>query len=128
MADSRIPEDVQQFITRNIESAEQLDVLVLLHAHPERAWTADELSQAIFSVPQSTARTLVALEARGYAARAGDQPPAWRAAAPPADEQRIAALAAAYRSNRAGVIRYLFSAQPDPVRSLADAFRLRKDG
>jgi hypothetical protein len=122
-----IPEDVQRFITEHIESAEQLDVLVLLHAHPQRTWSAEEVSQAVFSVPQSVARTLERLEQGGLAAGEGD-PPVYRyAPGNAATDARVAAVAAAYRANRAAVVKLVFTPRADPVRSLADAFRLRKD-
>ena len=127
MPDPEIPEDVQRFLAEHVESAEQLDALMLLRADPARAWTADALSQALFSVPVSAARTLERLEERGFAARGGGDPAAFRYRAEGPDEPRVERLAAAYRANRAGVIRQLFARRVDPVRSLADAFRLRKD-
>lgn len=123
-----IPRDVQRFIADHVGSAEQLDALVLLCGSPSRSWTAEALSQAIFSVPQSSARTLAELAERGLAAADGADPPAYRyAPASPAFDARVRELALAYRANRAAVIKRVFSARADPVRSLADAFRLRKD-
>lgn len=127
MADPAIPEETQRFLADHVESPEELDALMLLHAEPERAWTCEALSQALFSVPQSAARTLERLQARGLAAARGGTPPAWRYAAAGPAHDRIAALAAVYRANRAAVIKHLFQRRADPVRSLADAFRLRKD-
>ncbi|HEX8905393.1 MAG TPA: hypothetical protein VF771_11150 [Longimicrobiaceae bacterium] len=127
MADPAIPEEVQRFLAEHVESAEQLDALMLLRSDPSRGWTPDALSQALFSVPQSAARTLEGLAALGFAASDGGDPPAYRYAAAGADAQRIDAVVAAYRANRAAVIKHLFARRVDPVRSLADAFRLRKD-
>lgn len=122
-----ITEDVQRFITGHIESAEQLDVLMLLHAQPGRTYSAEEASQAVFSVPQSVARSLERLEEHGLAAGAG-APRAYRYAPGNAEtDARVAAVAAAYRANRVEVVKLVFTPRADPVRSLADAFRLRKD-
>jgi hypothetical protein len=38
----------------------------------------------------------------------------------------VNALAAAYRQNRVAVINLIYNQPPDPVRSFADAFKLRK--
>ena len=128
MPGSGIPSDVQHFIAEHIDTAEQLDALVLLHTQPEREWTAEAVSQAIFSVPQSVALTLAALERKGFAVRAGAELPAYRYAPGNQDNhRRVGALAEAYRANRAAVVKYVFATRADPVRSLADAFRLRKD-
>jgi hypothetical protein len=128
LADPAIPETIQRFLADTVESAEELDALMLLHRERERAWTAEALSQALFSVPQSAERTLQRLAARGCAVAAGGEPPAWRYAASGAHDEQVAALAQAYRTNRAGVIKHHFARRGDPVRSLANAFRLRKDG
>ncbi|HEX2204117.1 MAG TPA: hypothetical protein VHG91_12490 [Longimicrobium sp.] len=126
-----IPEDVKRFLADHIESAEQLDALVLLHTQPQRAWTAEAVSQAIYSVPQSAARTLASLEAQGLAASDGAPNPAYRYAPGNAEnDARVRAVAEAYRAHRVEVVKHLYAAraEPDPVRSFADAFRLRKDG
>ncbi|HET7460142.1 MAG TPA: hypothetical protein VFJ82_02795 [Longimicrobium sp.] len=127
MADPAIPEEIQRFLADHVASAEELDALMLLHAQRDRAWTPEALSQALFSVPQSAALTLERLEAKGLAEAAGGTPPAWRYAATGEADDRIAALGGVYRANRAAVIKHLFARRVDPVRSLADAFRLRKD-
>lgn len=128
MPGSTIPEDVQRFIADHVETAEQLDVLVLLHTHPEKEWTAGAVSQAIFSVPQSVARTLERLERHGFARGDGAEPPAYRYAPGNAEnDRRVRAVAEAYRANRVEVVKLVFAPRADPVRSLADAFRLRKD-
>lgn len=125
---SIIPEDVQRFIADHVESAEQLDTLVLLHANPGKTWTAETVSQAVFSVPQSAARTLDALERNGFARRDEGEPGGYRYAPGNADnDRRVHALAEAYRTNRVEVVKLVFAPRADPVRSLADAFRLRKD-
>ena len=50
MAEGGIPAEVQRFIAENIEAAEQLDILLLLYRNPERAYTALEVSQAVFNI------------------------------------------------------------------------------
>jgi len=127
LADPAIPEETQRFLADHVASAEELDALMMLYSQRDRAWTCEALSQALFSVPQSAARTLERLEERGLAQSAGGSPPAWRYAATGTADGRIATLAEVYRANRAAVIKHLFERRADPVRSLADAFRLRKD-
>jgi hypothetical protein len=39
----------------------------------------------------------------------------------------VAALAAAYRESRVAVIQLVFARPSDPLRSFADAFRMRRD-
>ena len=127
MPDTPIPEEVKRFLAEHVESAEQLDTLVLLHNHPARAWTAEEVSQAIYTVPQAAAKTLARLEETGLVAGEGGSPPAWRYAPGPQLHPSIAALADTYRTQRVAVVKHLYASRVDPVRSFADAFRLKKD-
>lgn len=123
-----IPDDVKRFIADHIESAEQLDALVLLHTQRDRAWTAEALSQAIYTVPQSAARTLERLAELGFAASDGAPDPAYRYAPTSAEaDARVSEVARTYRTNRVEVVKLVFAARVDPVRSFADAFRIKKD-
>ena len=64
----------------------------------------------------------------GLATSSGDADPAYRYAPGfPALAGQVDALAAAYRANRVGVINLVYAPPPDPLRSSADAFKLRKD-
>ncbi len=129
MTGPAVSDDVRRFIAENVTSAEQLDILVLLHGQPDRAWTAEEVSQAVYTVPASATMRLEELVARGLLSSGGEANPTYRYA--PANDgtaSRVEALTAAYRANRVAIINLVFGRAPDPVRSFADAFRLRKDG
>ena len=128
MSQAEIPQVVRAFIAQNIESAELLETLLLVHSAPEREWSPDDVARSIYSVPASAIRRLEQLVALRMAARAGDADPAYRYAPGTADLARqVDALAAAYRANRVGVINLVYATPPDPLRSFADAFKLRKD-
>lgn len=123
-----ISDDVKTFIAEYIDSAEQLETLLLLHSHTDREWDADAVARAIYTVPQSAARRLEALTEFGLLRASGGPTPTYRYA--PADDAldaRVKALATVYRERRVAVINHIYSAPPSPVRSFADAFKLRKD-
>jgi hypothetical protein len=125
-----IPQVVRAFIAQNIESAELLETLLLVHSAPEREWSPDDVARAIYSVPAAAIRRLEQLVELRLAARAGtgDANPAYRYAPGTAELARqVDALAAAYRANRVAVINLVYATPPDPLRSFADAFKLRKD-
>ena len=58
-----IPEPVVSFIRERINSVEQLEMLLLLKRHPEKEWTAQEMSRALSSNPDAVASRLVSFEA-----------------------------------------------------------------
>lgn len=128
MSQADIPQVVRAFIAQNIESAELLETLLLVHSAPEREWTPEDVASSIYTVPASAIRRLEQLVALRLARSTGAVDPAYRYAPGSADlADQVSALAAAYRANRVAVINLVYSTPPDPLRSFADAFKLRKD-
>lgn len=126
MRQAEITHDVKRFITEHVRSAEQLDILLLLHADPEKRWTAGQVSGAVFTVPTSAAMRLETLAARGFLGSSGGADPQyWYAPASAEQRAGVDALAAAYRADRVAVINLVFAGPPDSVKTFADAFRLR---
>jgi hypothetical protein len=117
---------VRQFIAQHVESAEQLDILLLLQREPDRSWTALDVSRAIYTVPASATMRLEHLAAAGFLESTGGSDPAY-AYRPASEELRsqVAELASAYEKDRVGVIKLIFSRPADPVESFSEAFRLR---
>lgn len=121
--------EIQRFVAEHIDSAEKLEILLLLQRSPEKQWTALEVSQAIYTVPASATMRLEALVAQGFLVSAGGADPRY-SYGPRSDAMRIQvdSLAAAYQADRVSVIKLIFARPPDPVQSFADAFRLRGKG
>lgn len=121
--------EVQRFVAEHVDSAEQLEILLLLHRDPGKGMTAQEVSQAIYTVPASAIMRLEALVASGFLSSSGGADPRYTFA-PRSDalRQQVDALAEAYRKDRVSVIKLIFARPPDPVQSFADAFRLRGKG
>jgi hypothetical protein len=116
------------FVSEYIESAELLDVLMLLFRDPGRTWTAQQVSDAVFTVPAAAALRLDELHAHGLAQLVSASPPEYRLHI--ADTQTrafVQELNDAYRANRAEVVSLVFEFNADPLKSFANAFRLRKD-
>ena len=128
MSETGIPEIVRSFIAQRIESAELLETLLLVHSDPEREWSPEEVARSIYTVPASATRRLEQLVEMGLASSNQAPNPRYRYA-PSTDELRteVDALADAYRKQRVAVINLIYSRPPDPLRSFADAFKLRRD-
>jgi hypothetical protein len=128
MSKADIPQVVRAFIAQNIESAELLETLLLVHSAPGREWTPEDVARSIYSVPAAAIRRLEQLVALRLAASTGTADAAYRyAPGTPELAEQVDALAAAYRANRVAVINLVYAPPPDPLRSFADAFKLRKD-
>jgi hypothetical protein len=128
MSESGIPEIVRRFIAQRIESAELLETLLLVHSDVGREWAPEEVASSIYTVPASATRRLEQLVEMGLVSSNGGANPRYRYA-PSSDELRreVDALADAYRKQRVAVINLIYSTPPDPLRSFADAFKLRRD-
>lgn len=128
MSQADIPDVVKSFVAQHIDSAELLETLLLVHSAPAREWTPDEVARSIYTVPAGATRRLEQLVEMGLASSIGAPEPAYRyAPTRPAMAAQVDALAEAYRKARVPVINLIYNKPPDPLRSFADAFKLRKD-
>jgi hypothetical protein len=112
------------FIKKNITSVEQIEVLLILRANPERVWTVEEISTILRSSNNSIESRLEALTRRHMARPEDDQ--GYRYAASGRLHDMVESLASEYAVRRFSVIELVFS-RPDAARTFADAFRLREE-
>ena len=115
-----IPRDVRGFIAAHLDSVSALEVLLLLHADPDRPWTPEDIGRALVTKPQAAAGFLHQLRDHGLAS---ERDGTFRYAR----HRSVDALADLYATRRHTVIGLIFD-RPDPAASaLADAFRFRKE-
>ena len=120
-----LPEDVHQFLHQNIDSVEQLEVLLLLWRAPERGWTSDDVATAVYSHPSSVVRRLAMLLGQGMLR---EREPGCYQYAPRTAElhNTVTRLDHIYRERRVAVITLIASKPIDNVRAFSDAFRIRR--
>jgi DNA-binding IclR family transcriptional regulator len=122
---SGLPEDVHRFLYQNIESVEQLEVLLLLWRAPERGWTSDEVATAVYSHPSSVIRRLAMLLGNGLLR---EREPGCYQYAPRTAElhDTVPRLDHMYRERRVAVITLIASKPIENVRAFSDAFRIHR--
>jgi hypothetical protein len=123
------PAATVEFIRRHIRSVEQLEILLLLFAHPERTWTAEAVFAEVRSNLDSVARRMDEMSAEGLleadasaAVRTYRYHPATAELAKGVED-----LSTLYRERRVTVIEHIFAEPPSPIQGFADSFRIRKD-
>jgi hypothetical protein len=123
----QIPSGVRQLIAERIESVTQLEVLLLVRAAPDKAWSVDEVARGLVTRPDAASGFLRHLEARSLVERVdADEGERYRYAAGKA-ERDVDELARCYATRRTSIINLIFGPRSsDPATSLADAFRLRR--
>jgi hypothetical protein len=126
-----VADDVRRFIHDNINSVEQLEVLLLLRAEPHTDWNAEEVSRRLFTVPDSVSTRLEDLHALGLLKRGEGSGTTAIYCYGPQDmksDEAIAKLDRLYRERKDTVIQLIFSRPPDRIQTFSDAFRLRREG
>jgi DNA-binding IclR family transcriptional regulator len=122
---NRLPEDVQHFVHQNIDSVEQLEVLLLLWRSPERGWTSEDVATAVYSHPSSVVRRLALLLDQGLLREPA--PGCFQYAPRTAQlHQTVTHLDHMYRERRVAVITLIASKPIENVRAFSDAFRIRR--
>lgn len=125
---NQLPQEIQEFIFQNIDSLEQIEVLLLLSGSPERTWTPNEVNIQLRSSAESVQKRLQSLVARGLVAEVDSQTHAHQyRPATPTLAHAVDQLAENYRERRLKVIECIFSKPISSLRIFADAFRIRKD-
>ena len=120
-----LSETLERFLRERLPSSEQIEIVLLLRGDPERAWSAPEVAQRLATPPESTAMRLFLLASNGLVAFESAGMPRYRYA--PQFENEITELEELWTSRRELLTPLIGApANPDPLRSFADAFKLKK--
>jgi hypothetical protein len=112
----------------HIESVVQVEILLLLHADPGRAFTPQDVARELRIDAGYAQSELANLTVRGMLRTTDMAAGAYRYAPLTAQvDAAVRGLATAYADRRVTVIGLVYSKPPDQIRSFADAFRLRKE-
>jgi hypothetical protein len=124
VGETGVPAPVRGFIASHIVSVAQLEVLLLLRAAADKAWTAGEVARALVTQNEAAAGWLEDLAERGLARH---EDAGYRyAPVTPEIEGIVDALAESYANYRVAVISLIFARPSEGVTRLADAFRIRR--
>jgi hypothetical protein len=118
--------DLLQFIRGSIRSVWNLELLLCLRRHSDRAWQADELVRELRASDFVVEEGLASLQAAGLVGAEAES--AYRyAPASIALDKLVQQLDRHYQERPQSVTNAIFSAPNDTLRTFADAFRLKKD-
>jgi hypothetical protein len=124
---SALSETLERFIRERLPSSEQIDIVLLLRADRERAWSAPEVTERLGTPPESTAMRLFLLASNGVVAFDGSGGiPRYRHTTHAESDALIDELAAVYEATPDAVYAIVGTPARDPLRSFADAFKLKK--
>lgn len=119
--------ELEQFITAEIQSLEQLEILLLLSGNPHRWWGPRSVYEVVKSSLGSVEDRLREMCERGLLKMEGDREPKYQFA-PDSDHlwQAVSQLRDAYKERPVKVVQAIYSKPRDGVQEFARAFQIRK--
>lgn len=126
MSNAGIPREVKDFLSKNITSIEQLEILLLVFRNTAKTWQLAEIAQTLGIQLDATENCLQKLSERGLVQK---QASLMQYQATANDElyRRITDVAKTYSERRITMINFIFSRHLDRIRAFADSFKLKKD-
>ncbi|HET8796648.1 MAG TPA: hypothetical protein VFO89_03110 [Thermoanaerobaculia bacterium] len=117
---------LSRFLQQRLTSIDQVQIVLLLRRNPARTWTAPEVAAEVGTPPESAAMRLFLLASSGVIAFEATGIPRYRYAGGDPETDALLQELAEVHEAAPGVIAAIVGAPPDPLRSFADAFKLKK--
>jgi hypothetical protein len=125
---SAVPDHINDFVIKNIDSVAQLEALLLLRAAVGQTWEPGRVAQRLYIQPKTAAELLRGLHERELIMLADPNAPAYKYGPITAELVRLVEeLAVTYSKQLIEVTRLIHSRASRHVQGFADAFRLRDD-
>lgn len=122
---TEITEPLRAFVRKHVRTVGELEVLLLLRAHPTRRWTADEVAREQRGNSSAAADYLRHFARAGLAREVDARQFQYVDAADV--REMVTQLADAYAERPVSVVDLIYSEPRDQVQLLADAFKIKKD-
>lgn len=128
MSDSGFSKELDHFIAAEVNSLEQLEILLLLSGNPHKWWTANGVYDVVKSSPQSVQDRLNEMVGKGILRKETDSETRYQFGSTEGIIwNTINELREAYKERPVKVVQAIYSKPPDAVKEFAKAFQLRKD-
>jgi len=121
-----LTDDLKHFILENIDSIERLEVLILLHRDSSRHWTAEAVNQELRSNIKWVQSHLEVLTKLNIL-QCEDKINYFYKPQTTELESLCSRLIQLYKERRVMVINFIYNQSAERIKSLADAFKIRRD-
>ena len=129
MSESAFSKELDRFIAEEIQTLEQLEILLLLSGNPHKWWSAKGVYDVVKSSLPSVEARLNVMTERGLLRKEVETETRYQFA--PTDEAiwgLVSELREAYKERSVKVVQAIYSAKaPDGIQEFARAFRVRKE-
>lgn len=127
LSNGEITPAIERFIHDNINSIEQMEILLLLFSPPQKEWSAIQVSQKLYRQPESAAVRLEELRDRGILSVREEGQLLYRYIPNSHQDAVIRGLDRAYQIRKDAVIDLVFNRSSDTLRAFSNAFRIRRE-
>jgi hypothetical protein len=129
MSELKLIDELKSFIRDNIDSIEQIEVLLLMRENKEKYWNAMEVSKELRSAPESVSKRLNKLYDRKLVEIRSEYENTYKYC-PQSEllDKAVELLAEAYKNKRFSVINLVFSRPTERLKTFSDAFRIKSSG
>jgi hypothetical protein len=126
VASNNLPPHLLDFISRHVQSVEQLEILLLVSRPPITPWSPGTVYEKILSSPRSVERWLEELTRTGLLERVSDPEGSYRRSQDDQVGAQISTLGEFYRTVPVRVIEAIYKREASAAQSFADAFKIKK--
>ncbi len=124
MSRNELPASVQKLIESHLQSAADVEVILLLH-RTEREWTGLDVARELRIDDGQAAEILARLRRRRLLSAAGER---YRYSPRTAAlDEAVTTLARIYPTYRVAIVAHIYAHPSWPITDFSDAFRLRKE-
>jgi predicted transcriptional regulator len=116
--------EIQQFLAESIHSVEQLEILLLLRASPDSAWTVRDVYQRVLTNETSILASLQKLCEQGLVRKVDEQ--GYQFVSNPDLQRILENLARLYKEMPTRLLHALYGAPRSEIDAFAQAFKIRK--
>jgi hypothetical protein len=127
MGEIEIPSEVRDFVFQNLDSVEQLEILLLLHSEPSKTWSIDAISDQLRSNPNSVRTRLKLLLEQRHVLLEKDLNTYQYQLRDPAAGTALDLLSQIYKVHKYRILEIIFSPLKKS-RDFADAFKIGGKG
>lgn len=126
MPKDALPPHVYEFITRNVRSLEQLEILLLVAQEKETTWTVQMVYDVILSTKPTVERWLEEFARLTFLQKEDGDPPTYRFIATDETTVLVRKLAQVYKAKPVRVIEAIFKAEQNSPQSGPDSSRSKR--
>lgn len=125
VSEHNLPDHLVHFLRERIQSIVELEVLFLLYSQPQRPWNARDIAESMRVDPSWVNSQLARLHAVNLIVHDQQAGESYCASTDSELTGILAELYRAYEQRRVTIVSLVYSKPADPIRNLADAFRIR---